>query len=168
MKVNGVTQPNYDLITGFYLPDLNPGESITVEYDMRINDPATVTTVTDKSEFQCTVNDPVRGNVSFKEYTHPVTINVISDKISVVKKVDKAFAVAGEKLHYTIAVVNSGNVIKNDLILKDPIPEGATFVSNSVKIDGVSYPVYHPEIGFALRSLTPDNDLTIEFDVKVN
>ncbi|MCI9504855.1 MAG: DUF11 domain-containing protein [Clostridia bacterium] len=168
VKVNGVTQPIYDPVKGFPLPELNPGDTVAIEYTIKPNEPIPTTPITHFATLKYKVTDPIRGDVSYAENTETLSINVISDKISVVKKVDKAFAVAGEKLHYTITVVNSGNVIKNDLIFKDPIPEGATFVSNSVKIDGVSYPVYHPEIGFALRSLTPDNDLTIEFDVKVN
>lgn len=66
------------MINGFYLPDLNPGETLTVEYDMQINSPMTVSPVTDTSEFQYTVTDPVRGEVSFSEYTNPISINVVS------------------------------------------------------------------------------------------
>lgn len=168
VKVNGVTQPTYDPVKGFPLPDLNPGDTVAIEYTLKPNEPIPTTPVTHFAKLKYKVTDPIRGDVSYAENTETLSINVISDKISVVKKVDKAFAVADEKLHYMITVVNLGNVIKNDLIFKDPIPEGATFVSSSVKIDGISYPVYHPEIGFALRSLAPDNVLTIEFDVKVN
>jgi uncharacterized repeat protein (TIGR01451 family) len=78
VKVNGVAQPDYNMINGFYLPDLNPGETLTVEYDMQINSPMTVSPVTDTSEFQYTVTDPVRGEVSFSEYTNPISINVVS------------------------------------------------------------------------------------------
>ena len=38
IKVNGVVQPTHDIITGFFLPDLNPGETLTIEYDMQITD----------------------------------------------------------------------------------------------------------------------------------
>ena len=78
VKVNGVAQPDYNMINGFYLPDLNPGETLTVEYDMQINSPMTVSPVTDTSEFQYTATDPVRGEVFFSEYTNPISINVVS------------------------------------------------------------------------------------------
>lgn len=167
VKVNGVTQTK-DMITGFFLPDLNPGETLTVEYDMKIDSPMTVSPVIDSSEFQYSVNAPARGAVSFKEYTNSNSINVISNKVRVVKAVDKAFAVKGENLHYTVTITNTGNVTKGDLIFKDPIPDGTTFVSNSIKIDGTDFSVYNPEIGFALRSLAPGETITVEFDVKVN
>ena len=40
-KMNGVAVPA-DPVLGVTLPVLNPGESVTVEYDMKINSPSTV------------------------------------------------------------------------------------------------------------------------------
>lgn len=168
VKINGVVQPTYDLITGFYLPDLNPGESITVEYDLRINNPATVTTVTDKSEFQYTVNDPVRGNVSFREYTDPVTINVLSVKLSVVKSVDKAFAAKGDTLTYTVTITNEGNVNINDIYFTDNIPQGTTFVEGSVSINGNNVSAYRPDIGYSVANLPPNDSATTSFQVTID
>ncbi len=82
IKVNGVVQPTHDIITGFFLPDLNPGETLTIEYDMQITTQTTTTSVTDLSEFQYTVNDPVRGNVNYSENTDMLSLNVISDKLN--------------------------------------------------------------------------------------
>ncbi len=55
VKLNGAELPSKDMTSGFFLPDLNPGESLTVEYDMQINNPMTVTPVTDVSQFQYVV-----------------------------------------------------------------------------------------------------------------
>ncbi|MCI8413041.1 MAG: DUF11 domain-containing protein [Clostridia bacterium] len=168
VKVNGVTQPTYDLINGFPLPDLNPGETVTIEYDIKVNKLLTVTPVTDCTTLHYTVSDPARGNVSYSEKTDTISLNVIADKIGIVKSVDKTFAIQGDILHYTITITNAGNLTKTDMVFKDPIPEGTAFVANSVKVNGTNYSVYHPEIGFALNSLAPDEVLTVEFDVKVN
>lgn len=168
VKVNGVAQPDYNMINGFYLPDLNPGETLTVEYDMKINDPMTVTPVTDVSQFQYVVTEPVRGEVRYKEYTEPVTFNVISDKPSVVKSVDKIYAVKGETLVYTITVTNEGNVEINDINFTDKIPQGVTFVENSVYINSVNFPTYSPDVGYSMGSLSPNQSVTTRFKVKVN
>lgn len=168
VKVNGIAQPSYEPVKGFPMPDLNPDESVTVEYDLQINNPVTTTPVTHFGTLDYTVNDPARGNVNYSENTDMLSVNVVSDRLSVVKAVDKAFAVRGEILHYTTTITNTGNIIKSNIVFKDSIPAGTTFVSNSIKINGSGFSVYNPEIGFALKSLAPGEVLTVEFDVKVN
>ena len=72
--------------------------------------------------FGYTVHDPNRGNVSYAENTDTLFVRVISDKIDVVKSVDKRFAVSGETLHYTVTIANKGNVAQSDLRVKTLCP----------------------------------------------
>ena len=103
--------------------------------------------VIDTSEFQYTVDDPIRGEVSFAEYTDPISINVLAARLSVVKSVDKAYAVKGETLTYTVTFTNEGSIDINDIYFTDNIPQGTTFVEKSVLINGNNIPAYRPEIG---------------------
>lgn len=41
--------------------------TVTIEYDMQINSPSTVTTVTDSAELRYNVHDTLRGNVTYSE-----------------------------------------------------------------------------------------------------
>ena len=166
VKINGVVQPAYDPVDGFALPDLNPGDTVVIEYKLKA-DNQNETSITQYATLRYTVKDPERGNVNFSENTETVSIIVVNDKISVVKSVDKTIAFKGEKLHYTVTIANNGNLIKNGLVFKDSAPVGTVFVDNSIKVDGIVYPAYNPEIGFVLRGLLPDETTTIEFDVKV-
>ncbi len=168
VKVNGVTESTSDPLTGFSLPDLKPGETVTIEYDMQINSPSTVTTVTDSAEFQYNVNDPVRGNVTYSEPTNTVSINVISAKLNVVKSVDKTFAVKGETLTYTVTFTNVGNIPIEDIYFTDNIPQGTTFVEQSVLINGHNIPAYRPDIGYSVANLPPDGSATTSFQVTVD
>lgn len=164
VKINGVPQPDYDAERGFPLPDLSAGEKAVIEYDLKATAPVTVT---HSAKLSYAVTDPARGKVNYSENTQTLSVKVISDKISVVKSVDKSFAVKGEKLHYTVKITNTGNITKTQLVFKDPIPYGTTFVTNSVKINGASYSLYNPATGFVLQSLAQGETLTVEFDVKV-
>ena len=168
VKINGISVPDYDPIKGFTIPDLNAHETVIIEYEIK----ATNTLKTEQTAHFATLNynvlDPVRGNVNYSEKTDTLLLKIISDKLSFVKSVDKYVAVKGEKLHYTIKITNIGNITKTDMVFKDPIPYGTTFVANSVKVNGIGYSVYNPEIGFAIRSLAPNEFITIEFDVRVN
>lgn len=78
---------------------------------------------------------------------------IIVRDLTNVKSVDKAFAVKGDILTYTSVVKNAGSVPITDVIFKDVIPAGTTFIENSVYIDGVNYPAYNPETGFFAATL---------------
>ncbi|MDE6058620.1 MAG: DUF11 domain-containing protein [Clostridia bacterium] len=168
VTVNGVSQPTYDPAAGFPLPDLNVGQSVTVSYSMQANNPVTQTPVTNYATLDYSVNDPSRSIVSFSENTNTVSIDIISNRITVVKSVDKAYAVKGDTLHYTTVVTNTGTLLKSDIVFTDPIPAGTSFVTGSVKIDGTGYPAYNPQNGFDLPDLAVGQSATVEFDVTVN
>lgn len=168
VTVNGVSQPSYDPIAGFSLPALNSGQSVTVAYTIQANNPMTQTPVTNYATLNYTVDDPVRGNVNFSENTNTVSVQIISNRITNVKSVDKTYAVAGDTLHYTSVITNTGSLLKNNLVFTDPIPAGTTFVAGSVKINGTAYASYNPAIGFDLPDLAVGDAVTVEFDVTVN
>lgn len=168
VTVNGVSQPAYDPVAGFPLPSLAPGQAVTVSYTILANNPMTQTPVTDTATLNYSVNDPIRGNVNFSEDTNPVSVEIFSNRMTVVKSVDKAYAVKGDSLHYTTVITNTGSLTKSDLVFTDPIPAGTTFTAGSVKINGVAYPALHPQTGFDLPDLAAGEAVTVEFDVTVN
>ena len=168
VTVNGVSQPAYDPVAGFALPALNAGQSVTVGYTIQANSPMTQTPVTDYATLNYSVDDPLRGNVNFSENTNTVSVDIISNRMSIVKSVDKAFAVRGDNLHYTSVITNTGTLLKNNLVFTDLIPAGTSFVSGSVRVNNVSYPSYDTNPGFAVPDLSPGQSVTVEFDVKVN
>ena len=100
--------------------------------------------------------------------SNPVAVYIISRQMTNVKSVDKYFAVAGDILTYTSVIKNTGSVPVTDVIFKDSIPVGTTFVNGSVTIDGVSYPAYNPQVGFFAANLTPQASVTVTFQVQVN
>ena len=97
-----------------------------------------------------------------------VTTEVLANGLTNVKSVDKAYAVQGDTLHYTSVITNTGALPNNTFVFTDPIPTGTTFTAGSVKVNGVSYPVYNPQIGFVLPDLAVGQSVTVEFDVTVN
>ena len=81
---------------------------------------------------------------------------------------DKLYAVKGETLIYTITVTNEGNVDINDINFTDKIPQGVTFVENSVYVNNVNYPTYNPDAGYAMGNLSPNQSVTTRFKVTIN
>ncbi|MGM2836287.1 DUF11 domain-containing protein, partial [Bacillus cereus group sp. Bce025] len=62
---------------------------------------------------------------------------------------------------------NNGTVPSTNIVLTDPIPNGTTFIPNSVTIDGVSQPNSNPENGISIGTLNPNQAKTITFQVQV-
>ena len=167
--VNGVSQPAYDPIAGFPLPSLNPTEAVTIAYTIQANNPMTQSPVNNYGTLDYSVSDPTtRAIQNFTENTNTVSVVIISNRITNVKSVDKAYAIKGDTLHYTSVITNTGSLLKTDLVFTDSIPAGTTFVAGSVTVNGVSYPAYNPQIGFALPDLAVGDAVTVEFDVTVN
>lgn len=161
--VNGVAQPTFDLTTGFNIDDIASGGVATVSYQIIANNPMTETPVTNFATIDYTAleND-------FSEDTNTISLPIISNRLTIVKEVDKAVAVKGDILHYTNTITNTGTLEKANLVFTDNIPAGTTFVANSVKINGVSQPGANPQTGFALPDLAVGASVVVEFDVTVN
>lgn len=104
---------------------------------------------------------------SFSE-SNPVAVYIIDMQTQIIKSVDKEFAVSGDILTYTSTVTNTGSVPVSSIFFKDAIPAGTEFVSGSVYIDGINYPAYNPQDGFAAGSLTPQESLIITFQTTIN
>lgn len=102
------------------------------------------------------------------ENTNTVQLAVVSNRLSIIKTVDKPVAIKGENLHYTSTITNTGTLLKTSLIFSDPIPADSTFVVGSVKIDGVTQAAYNPATGFPLADLPVGASTVVEFDVTVN
>ena len=110
VSVNGVDKPLFDPVAGFNLPDMEPDDETTVSYTVRATNPLTQTSVQNYATLAYSVDDPIKGPVNFSENTNTIGLQVISNRISVVKSVDKAFAVKGDILHYTTKITNTGTL----------------------------------------------------------
>lgn len=160
--VDGVAHPEHNLITGFSVGDLAMGGVTTVNYQIKANNPATNISVNNFA----TLNYNIAGR-NLTDNSNTVTLALVSNRLEVVKAVDKNVAVSGEILHYTSTITNTGTLPKSNLIFTDTIPTGTTFVPNSVKINGVQQVGFNPEAGFGLPNLGVGENVVVEFDVEV-
>ena len=106
--------------------------------------------------------------MQFSENTNEVEIEIVSNKMNIQKSVNKTSAINGDILHYTNTITNNGSLEKTNVIFVDNIPTGTTFVSGSVKINGIPQLDYNPNIGFTLPNMSAGDVVIVEFDVKVN
>ena len=160
--VNGVAQPSYDLAAGFNVGDLPIGSISTIIYQIIADNPLTQNPVTNYGNVNYNA-----GGSNFTENTNLITLPVVSNRLTVVKAVDKAVAIVGDNLHYTSTITNTGTLLKTNLTFTDTIPTGTNFVANSVRINGVAQAGLNPNTGFALPDLAVGASVIVEFDVVV-
>lgn len=150
------------------IPTISAGQSVTVTFKVTANSIPAVNPVFNIArvdyEFFPFAGYPATGISN----SNPVAVFIIVRALTNVKSVDKAFAVKGDALTYTSVIKNTGSIPVTDVIFKDEIPAGTTFVNGSVFIDGVNYPSYNPQIGFFAANLTPQASVTVTFQVQVN
>ena len=161
--VNGVAQPTYDLVVGFPVGDLAPNGVTTISYRIQANNPLTEPILTNFATINYTADER-----DLQEDSNTISLVVLSNRMTIVKEVDKSVATRGETLHYTTTITNTGTLLKSNLIFTDEIPDGTTFVENSVEVNGVQQVGADPETGFDLPDLPVGHSLVVEFDVTVD
>lgn len=100
--------------------------------------------------------------------SNSVSTNLITAGLGITKTVDKSYATIGDTLTYTLVLKNSGNILLSDIVLKDVIPTGASFVSGSVKVDNVAQPTYNIVTGINLGNLIILGSKTVTFQVTIS
>ncbi|MCI8735083.1 MAG: hypothetical protein HFE40_05975 [Clostridia bacterium] len=65
VKLNGVSQPTFSPIKGFTIPDIDPDETVIIEYELKADNNITATTVTHFATLDYSVYDPARGEVNY-------------------------------------------------------------------------------------------------------
>lgn len=164
VEVDGVSQPTFDIQSSITLPSpIAAGSEAEVTYHIKIVDEPQTTSVSCVSDVTYEVN-----GVSLEEQTNSVDLAIETLEISLEKTSDAEVVVAGQELTFQNVIRNDGTVKATELFFSDPIPEGTTFVENSVKIDDVGMANYNPQTGFRVPDLDVGGQMTITFKVTVN
>ncbi|MDP4598614.1 MAG: hypothetical protein NWR61_05370 [Pseudomonadales bacterium] len=75
---------------------------------------------------------------------------------------------AGDILHYSITLLETGGASATGVSVTDPIPAGTTFVPGSLTIDSVVQPDPAPDINLTGLTVLANSTLLVKFDVTVN
>ncbi len=86
-----------------------------------------------------------------------------------VKSVDKASAVPGDVLTYTVRLDNrTGTSDATNVVFTDTPPPGTSFVANSLGVDGVVQSGANPSSGVNIGTVTAGTQRSVSFKVQVN
>ncbi|MDR1700772.1 MAG: DUF11 domain-containing protein, partial [Lachnoclostridium sp.] len=81
------------------------------------------------------------------------------------KEADISTAIIGDIVNYTITLPNSGKNSLKEVTLTDLVPEGFSFIPNSVVVNGANHPDANPNDGFMIPDIPGGDTLHVTFSV---
>ena len=161
IKISDESQPQEtaeNLASGINV-DLSAHETKELSFQVSVNDLDNGTQITNTA----TVNDVPTGTITHR-YVEPI---ITATKASTTEE-GLGYVVEDETITYTITVKNDGDLAGN-AIIKDSVPEGTTFVQNSIKVNGEESAYTEQNLKEGITEQVPArNQITVSFDVTVD
>ncbi|MGL5153253.1 MAG: DUF7507 domain-containing protein [Clostridium sp.] len=173
LAVDGVTNSTADISKGFVIPSIGANQYKTITFKAKVVSIPDSNPIKNQGylSYQYIVDPskpPVNGSSSSNENNVTVNSAIISPTDGgFVKSVDRTYAELGDTLTYTIVVKNTGNVKANNVIVRDTVPTGTTFVPGSVIVNGNPDQTLNPQTGIGILVLNPGATAVITYQVKV-
>ncbi|MGL6105484.1 DUF7507 domain-containing protein [Romboutsia sp.] len=166
--VDGTPQPTFNPNTGFAFSDLIPNQSHTVTFSIHVDSLPQSGKVENTADVTFTYKlTPTDEPVTYTATSNKVTTLINISTLTATKAVDKAYATIGNTLNYTVTINNTGNQTALDVFFQDTVQSDASFVTGSVKINGIPHADYNPNAGFYLDDMPGSSTNVVSFDVTV-
>ncbi|WP_212934571.1 DUF7507 domain-containing protein [Bacillus hominis] len=166
VTISGVQQPGAQPALGVNIPNIAPGETVTVTFQVNVISipPSNSIMGNDTILYSYTV-DPNGTPVTTSTSTNIVTNPVLDAMITLVKSVDQTLVTLGDTITYTTILTNNGNTNATNITFTDLIPDGTTFIADSVTIDSITQIGLNPNTGITIGSIAPNSSISIAFQV---
>lgn len=168
-SINITGSPNPPGIT---LPNsIGPGKASTITFNVTVNTIPSPNPIQNSASGQYLFTiDPGNPNSGLSSLNSNQVVTTVNNANlgNIEKLVDKNFATCGDILTYTIGIPNSGNTSAFNVIVKDTIPSGAIFITNSVAINGITINGVSPLTGVNIGTIAAGTTSTMTFQVQVN
>ncbi|MDK7423871.1 beta strand repeat-containing protein [Bacillus paranthracis] len=166
VKINGVQQSGAQPALGVTIPNIAPGETVTVTFQATVLSvpPSSSIMGSDTILYSYTV-DPNGTPITTSTSTNIVTNPVLDAMITMVKSVDQTIVTLGDTITYTTLLTNIGNTNATNITFTDVIPNGTTFITDSVTIGGITQIGLNPNTGITIGSIAPNSSISIAFQV---
>ncbi|MED2491780.1 DUF11 domain-containing protein [Bacillus thuringiensis] len=166
ITINGIQQLGAQPALGVNIPNIAPGETVTVTFQVNVISvpPSSSIMGNDTILYSYTV-DPNGTPATTSTSTNIVTNPVLDAMIMMIKSVDQTLVTLGDTITYTTILTNNGNTNATNITFTDLIPDGTTFITDSVTIDGITQIGLNPNTGITIGAIAPNSSISIAFQV---
>ncbi|MEC2438829.1 cell surface protein, partial [Bacillus cereus] len=166
VTINSVQQSGAQPALGVNIPNIAPGETVTVTFQVNVISvsPSSSIMGNDTILYSYTV-DPNSAPATTSTSTNIATNPVLDAMITMVKSVDQTLVTLGDTITYTTILTNNGNTNSTNITFTDLIPNGTTFITDSVTINGLTQIGLNPNTGITIGSIAPNSSISIAFQV---
>ncbi|WP_346988814.1 DUF11 domain-containing protein, partial [Bacillus sp. SW7] len=165
--VNGNARPNDNPLNGIQIDTIPPNTTATILFQVRVTSIPQTNPISNTSTIEYQYTLPDRPPITETIISSAALTEINHATLNSNKTVDLAFATVGDTLTYTITLNQTGNVAVNDVIIQDIIPQGTTFIENSVIVNGETLPGVNPVSGIPIGTITIGGDAIVLFQVTV-
>ncbi|MBJ8070247.1 DUF7507 domain-containing protein [Bacillus cereus] len=165
--VNGNARPNDNPLSGIQIDNIPPNTTATILFQVRVTSIPQINPISNTSTIEYEYTLPNRPPITETIISAAAVTEINHANLTSNKAVDLVFATVGDTLTYTITLNQTGNVSANDVIIQDIIPQGTTFIENSVIVNGTALPGINPVSGIPIDTIIVGESATASFQVTV-
>lgn len=166
VTINGVPNILANPNTGISVGIIPPISFSTVTFDVLIISGIAGSIISNNADVDYQFSPAPGVIISESITTNTVTTTINVANIVSIKSANLQFAQIGDTITYTINLTNNGNVIANNVIFTDPIPNGTVFLPGSVTINGFPNPG-DPSVGIVIGNIGIGATTTVTFQVSI-
>ncbi|WP_002149255.1 DUF11 domain-containing protein [Bacillus cereus] len=165
--VNGNARPNDNPLSGILIDNILPNTTATILFQVRVTSIPQTNPISNTSTIEYEYTVPDRPPITETIISSAAVTEIHHANLNSNKAVNLAFATVGDTLTYTITLNQTGNVSANDIIIQDIIPQGTTFIENSVIVNGETLPGVNPVSGIPIGTIIVGGNTIASFQVTV-
>ncbi|ANY70200.1 hypothetical protein BBD42_29615 [Paenibacillus sp. BIHB 4019] len=166
--INGFPNPGADPLTGIALDTVSAAEINVVSFSVVVVSLPNPQQLVNQSNALYTYTLPDGRMFAKNSLSNTVTISVSTPNVSVLKSSGSSSVASGDTLTYSVLVANNGLAPIHNAVISDMMPQGTSFITGSVFVNGASVPLANPAIGIPIGTLAPSASATVTFEVMVN
>lgn len=170
--INGVTAPNSPAPpTGLNIGNLQNGYMFDLVFKVNVVSLPASGFITNYCDASCTyIVDPSTTTTVSQRFTSNIVTSAVgfASLSSITLYSNSSYSKCGDIITFTVSIPNTGNFTALNVLITDTIPNGLTFVPNSVLINGVTIPGINPQIGISVGTISAGQTSVVKFNMQVS